>query len=133
MGNLIFDPPIVAIDFDGVICEEKFPFIGRPKPYVVSSIRKIRKAGWRTILWTCRTGRYLKDAKNFLDRWNIKMDAYNDNSAITEEEWYNLGFSDTRKIGADIVIDDRSIFWKDEKDIWRIITAKLLKIYNEEG
>lgn len=131
MSNLIFNPPIVAIDFDGVICEEKFPSIGDPKPYAISSIRRIRQAGWRTVLWTCRSGKYLKEAREFLDKWNIEMDAYNDNGAITKKEWGELGFDDTRKIGADIIVDDRSVFWKDRKYIWIIITEELLDIYNE--
>ncbi|MGM0410100.1 MAG: hypothetical protein ACQEQF_04980 [Bacillota bacterium] len=125
--KLTFNPPIVAIDVDGVLVECDFPKLGKLKPFCLYFLREIKKAGWRRVLFTCRQNKYLQDVKNYFNKYNIKFDAYNDNSAITQKEWDKFGYKDTRKIGYDIIVDDKSIFYQDNL---YIVTQKLLKIYD---
>ena len=103
-----FDVPkvvkkVIAIDFDGTIVENAFPGIGRPIPEVVSFIKRHkRKYIW--ILWTCRTGKHLQDAVDYLKSIGIVMDYVNEN---TREQIEKYG-SDTRKVYADYYIDDKN-------------------------
>ena len=45
---------IIAIDFDGTICQNEYPEIGDPMPLAIWSIKKLKKRGHDLILWTCR-------------------------------------------------------------------------------
>ena len=47
---------IYAIDFDGTLCFDEYPRIGAPRPDVLDCAKRIRRAGDRLILWTCRIG-----------------------------------------------------------------------------
>ena len=57
--KMIQKTPIV-IDFDGTICEHKFPDIGEPTPDVREALETLKKAGYRIIIHTCRTASYWK-------------------------------------------------------------------------
>lgn len=46
---------IIAIDFDGTICDHAFPKIGDPKAGVKDAIHRLRNMGFYVIIWTCRT------------------------------------------------------------------------------
>ena len=50
----------IVIDFDGAICEHKFPDIGEPTPDVGEALETLKKAGYRIIIHTCRTASYWK-------------------------------------------------------------------------
>ncbi len=56
---MIQKTPIV-IDFDGTICEHKFPDIGEPTPGVKEALETLRTAGFHIIIHTCRTASYWK-------------------------------------------------------------------------
>ena len=45
----------IVIDFDGTICEHKFPDIGEPMPGVKEALETLKKSGFRIIVHTCRT------------------------------------------------------------------------------
>lgn len=45
---------IIAVDFDGTLCENKWPEIGEPKCAMISKLKKEQLAGAKLILWTCR-------------------------------------------------------------------------------
>jgi len=51
----------IVIDFDGTICEHKFPDIGEPMPGVKEALETLKKSGFRIIVHTCRTASYWKD------------------------------------------------------------------------
>ena len=116
--------PVVAIDFDDTIVEYDYPFIGNPKFYSIRALKEIKEAGWKIIIWTCRTGKYIDDIKNFFKKWDIKIDTINENVP----EYQELGYKDSRKITADIYIDGRSLFHQDD---WRLILKNLLLIYDK--
>ena len=102
----------IAVDFDGTLCENKFPDIGAPKPLVIEYINRQQAMGAHIILYTCRengTRRALLDeALQFCAEHEIKIYAVNENPDSTFPEEYGTGF-DGRKVFADIYIDDKAI------------------------
>lgn len=97
---------IIAVDFDGTIVDDKYPFIGNPKPDAIETLKKLRKEGYQLILWTCRTGKELAEAVRFCSENGVRFDA------INKSLRYNVvahGGSDPRKVGANMYIDDRGI------------------------
>lgn len=97
---------VIAIDFDGTIVEDDFPFIGKLRPGAVEVLKKLRKEGYQLILWTCRTGQKLAEAVNFCAQNGIRFDAIN---AGLRYRIVEHNGSDPRKIGADLYIDDRGL------------------------
>jgi hydroxymethylpyrimidine pyrophosphatase-like HAD family hydrolase len=51
----------IVIDFDGTICEHKFPDIGDLTPGVKEALETLKKAGYKLIIHTCRTASYWKN------------------------------------------------------------------------
>lgn len=101
----------IAVDFDGTLCENKFPDIGAPKPLVIEYIKRQQAQGAHIILHTCRengTKRALLDeAIRFCAEQGIELYAINDNPGSKFPEEYGTGF-DGRKVFADIYIDDKA-------------------------
>ncbi|HZW40188.1 MAG TPA: hypothetical protein VFF33_12890 [Ignavibacteriaceae bacterium] len=95
---------IIAIDFDGTIVEHRYPFIGRIRPFAFETMEAFQKQGHRLILWTHRTGQKLDEAIKFCSNHGIEFYAVNKN--YPEETW---DINDSRKILADIYIDDRNL------------------------
>ncbi len=108
---------IIAIDFDGTIVEHRFPAIGRTRPYAFKVLKALQDRNHRIILWTYRSGSRLDEAVKFCHSHGIEFYAVNKN--FPEEEWHE---DDSRKILADMYIDDRNIggipSWE---DIFKII------------
>lgn len=96
--------PVLAIDFDGTIVENKYPSIGKPKLFAFETLKKLQKKGFVLILWTYRDGESLKEAVDFCKKKGVEF--YAVNKSYPEEEYTN---SMSRKINADIFIDDRNI------------------------
>ena len=95
---------IIAVDFDGVIVENRFPSIGRPHIGVINGLIERRKKGDKLILWTCRCGPTLIDAVAFCRNVGLEFDAVNENLPMMIEKYG----SDSRKVYADCYIDDRN-------------------------
>ena len=97
---------IIAIDFDGTLCENKWPEIGEPKQYVIDIIIKCRnEGGAKLILWTCRNGKELKDAIKWSTEHGITYDAINENLPSIRKKFGG----DSRKIFANFYVDDRNL------------------------
>ena len=94
----------IAVDFDGTIVEDKFPQIGRERPFALRTLRALQDDGFTLILWTCRAGAELDAAVEFCRQGGVEFYGVNENF---EGETY-MG-SCPRKIDADIYIDDRNI------------------------
>ena len=58
---------IIAVDFDGCLCENAWPGIGAAHGEVILYLRSRKARGDRIILWTCRTGKRLADADEYWD------------------------------------------------------------------
>ena len=95
---------IIAVDFDGVIVENRFPSIGRPHMGVINGLIERRKKGDKLILWTCRFGPTLIDAVAFCRNMGLEFDAVNENLQMMIDKYG----SDSRKVYADCYIDDRN-------------------------
>lgn len=96
--------PKVAVDFDGTIVESKYPKIGKPMMFAFETLKKLQEEGYVLILWTYRSGKQLTEAVDFCKKNGVEF--YAVNNSFPEEE-YNPKIS--RKIDADIFIDDRNI------------------------
>lgn len=97
-------PPIIAVDFDGTLVENKFPEIGDINHHIWNVVKAYQGIGYKIVLWTCRTGGMLKDAVQFCKNHGLAFDAVNQN--IPEVQAY-YG-EDTRKVFANMYLDDRS-------------------------
>ncbi|WP_066221328.1 BT0820 family HAD-type phosphatase [Formosa haliotis] len=98
------DKLIIAIDFDGTIVEDAYPRVGKPKTFAFETLKRLQKDGHRLILWTYRCGQPLQDAVDFCKENGIIF--YAVNSSFPEEQYDE---SKSRKINADIFIDDRNV------------------------
>lgn len=101
---MIHDRLIVAVDFDGVLCEDRFPYIGEVRAETVGYIRTLQAFGIDTILWTSRYGVRLAEAVKWCSAHGLRFVAINDN---TPDNIARYG-SNPRKVFAHIYIDDRS-------------------------
>ena len=70
---------IIAVDFDGTLCENKWPDIGKPNEKIISYLRLEKERGTKLILWTCRTGKELEAALKWSSEHYIYFDAVNRN------------------------------------------------------
>ena len=96
---------IFAVDFDGTLCENAWPEIGKPYDYMIASVKQLREDGDKIILWTCREGNDLEKAITWCAERGLFFDAVNDN--LEENKEFFCGNS--RKIVADYYIDDKAL------------------------
>lgn len=96
--------PTLAVDFDGTIVESKYPKIGKPMLFAFETLKKLQNQGYPLILWTYRSGKRLEEAVEFCKNHGIEF--YAVNKSYPEEEYDEVI---SRKIAADIFIDDRNI------------------------
>lgn len=96
---------IIAVDFDGTLCTDKYPSLGEPAVGAVKAMQELHKAGHYLIIWTCRTGERLKDAVNWLLANGIPFDRINDHNPENVAKYGEAG----NKVYADIYIDDRNL------------------------
>jgi hydroxymethylpyrimidine pyrophosphatase-like HAD family hydrolase len=96
---------IYAIDFDGVLADNAWPGIGPPKQPVIDYCKRLKQDGHKLILWTCREGDKLREAVAWCAEHGLTFDAVNENLPEQNELYGN----DSRKIGADVYIDDKAL------------------------
>ena len=94
---------IVAVDFDGTMVKNKYPFIENPNEELIEYL-KANRDRYILILNTMREGRQLQYAKDWLKEQGLEFDYYNENVP-----WKIKEFGDKRKIYADIYVDDSSM------------------------
>ena len=99
-------PTIIAVDFDGTLCENKWPDIGAPNTALISGLIDCQAIGCKIILWTCRHHGTLKNAVKWCKEQGLIFDAVNKNLPEVIEYFG----SDTRKIFAHRYIDDKNYF-----------------------
>ena len=88
---------VVAVDFDGTLCECKYPDIGAPVTPVIEYVKERKAAGDIIILWTCRVGVHLENAVEWCKRQGLTFDYINENAPERVGQYGG----DTRKISAD--------------------------------
>lgn len=118
---------IIAVDFDGTLCENRYPTFGEPRKDVIEKLIKEQQAGARVILWTCRRGEDLAAAIYWSLEQGLVFDAINENLKETTEYFGGDG----RKIYADEYWDDRAVqpFKRDDNalalDILDVLEARV--------
>jgi hypothetical protein len=99
------DCEVIAVDFDGTLCENDWPGIGLPNYNLINYLKKKRQDGnVSLILWTCREKSLLTDAVLWCEERGLVFDAIN----VNAPEVIKAFGSDSRKIFAHEYIDDRS-------------------------
>ena len=97
---------IIAVDFDGTLCNDCYPNIGYPNMTLIQQLKALRQNGKRVILWTCRCGKKLTEAIDWCRDFGLEFDAVNANVPEILEQYE----TESRKISADVYIDDKSCF-----------------------
>jgi len=103
---------ILCIDFDGTIVKHAFPNIGEPMPGAFETLRELKAAGYKLILWTCREDesfkiakQYLTAAVDFCKENGVEFDGVNE---TPKDEEFRPESTPNRKAYAHIYIDDRN-------------------------
>lgn len=96
---------IIAVDFDGTLCENKWPEIGKPNNELITYLKEQKAAGAKLILWTCRVSEILEEAVKWSAEQGLLFDAVNENLPEVLQ-WMG---GDTRKVFANEYIDDRNV------------------------
>lgn len=96
---------LLAIDFDGTVVEDRYPAIGKPMIFAFETLKRLQQDGHRLILWTYRHGKALDEAVKFCRDNGIEF--YAVNSSYEGEDFTKE--KQSRKIGADIFVDDRNV------------------------
>lgn len=108
----------IAVDFDGTIVDHEYPRIGKEMLFAFQTLRELEKKGALLILWTFRTGKELDEAVDFCKRNGVEFYAVNKN--YPEEIFEEATVS--RKINADIYIDDKNIGgFPGWSNIWQLL------------
>lgn len=112
---------IIAIDFDDTVAVSQYPTIVAMMPGAKKYINKLYDDGHYVIIWTCRMGGPLDMAIKWLNDNGIKYHKVNEHHPELVERYQN----DTRKIAADIYVDDKNILGLPKWPIvYKIITTK---------
>ena len=93
---------IIGIDFDGTVVEHEFPIIGRPVPLAQTVLNRLCHRGDKLILWSVRSGPYLREAASYLEERGVKLWGINKNPN-------QHIFSDSVKAHCDVYIDDKAL------------------------
>lgn len=90
----------IGIDFDGTLVSWNFPLVGKDIG-AAKVCRDLVKKGVKIILYTMRNKEFLDDAVKWCKDNDIKLYGVNENPSQT--------WSDSRKVHADIYIDDQAL------------------------
>lgn len=99
---------IIAIDFDGTLFTNEYPNVGKPIWEVINKCKELKAKGYCLILWTCRVGEALEEAKKALHKVGLDFEYINENPKPMQEIFGN----DCRKIGANYYVDDKNLSLK---------------------
>lgn len=125
---------IVAIDFDGILCDNKFPSIGKPRYDVISLVRQMIDNDIEVILWTSRCGAELQAAIDWCVNYGLHFCAVNDSAPSNKKQYEGKYDSPPRKIYADVYIDDHNLeYVMDGEDTKWLLTylTKLIRRYTK--
>lgn len=98
---------IIAVDFDGTIVEHEYPLIGKERPFAIETLKMLIKDRHRLILWSVREGELLEEAVQWCRDRGVEFYAVNKDFPEEQGTSNNKYFS--RKVKADLFIDDRNI------------------------
>lgn len=114
---------LIAVDFDGTIVEDRYPGIGREKPFAIDTLKKLSAERHKLILWSVREGKLLDEAVAFCRERGLEFYAVN-RDYPEEEQGSNNHFS--RKLKVSLFIDDRNLGGlPDWGTIYEMVTKRL--------
>ncbi len=96
---------ILALDFDGTICEHDYPNIGAERELAIYVIKCLLQHGHEVIIWTCRTGNREMEAKDWLNQRGVFPTTINKNTVNNLCMFHGV---DNRKVFANMYVDDKS-------------------------
>lgn len=118
---------VIAVDFDGTLCEFSFPQIGKQSEKhraLMDRLIQLRSEGYKLILWTNRgdSEEYpvLTEAIEWCREKGLEFDAINENLPNQKKL---SGYSP--KIMADIYIDDKALGFNDKDSIEKTLNFLL--------
>lgn len=103
---------VIAVDFDGTMCRNAWPEIGKANVAVLDLLRFRKAQGDKIILWTCRSDKLLTDAVEWCEARGLHFDAVNDNLPENIARYGN----NCRKVWADYYVDDKAVLVQFEDD-----------------
>jgi len=114
---------IIAVDFDNTIFTDAYPHVGSLIDGAKYTLQWLKDEGHTIIVNTCREGHSLAHAIHALKKHEIPFDLINENSK-ERIDFYGM---DSRKIGCDILIDDRAIQVKSQSEVvdWDEVNSML--------
>lgn len=99
---------IIAIDFDGTLCEHKYPEIGNEVPLAFDTLKALQAKGHQLMLWTMRGNdekkSTLREALEWCAARGILFWGVNKNPDQEKEGWTN-----SNKQYANLYIDDAAL------------------------
>ena len=98
-------PTIIAADFDGTLCFNRWPQIGKAEQPVIDFLIAQQQKGCKLILWTMREGNLLAEAVEWCRSHGLIFDAVNDNLPEVQKRFGN----NPRKVFANYYLDDHNI------------------------
>lgn len=122
---------IIAVDFDGILCHDAFPKIGAPRYEIISLVRRLIDRGHEVILWTTRNGNELTAAVDWCGERGLHFCNVNGPAPSNEKEYRGKYPTQSRKIFADVYIDDHSIEYMMGENASMRLTRYLQKGVNE--
>lgn len=118
----------IAIDFDGTITERnEYPACGSLRRGAAKVINLLYADGHTIIIWTCRKGAELADAVGYMAMHGIPYHYINENPP----EMIAAHDGDTRKIVADVYVDDKQVGGLPAWD--EIYNLIMLKVWNNDS
>lgn len=128
----------IALDFDGTIAHstpETYPYIESVNFKAIEVMKKLKKAGGKIVLFTCRTDTDLDIAVECLLEYGLEVDAVNEDLQETVDAWlkFQPESSISPKVFVDMYIDDRA--WPACRDgiNWVELETELLKEVDTTG
>lgn len=118
-----FEFKIIAVDFDGTMCEDAFPEIGEPRQHVIDRLIEHKKDGGKLILWTCRNTEDTDKAVEWAKKQGVEFDAVNDD--LEEVKKTDFGKTKSKKVYANIYLDDKNELVNESVDL----VEQFLNIY----
>ena len=101
---------IIAVDVDGVLCDgADFPKIGHTNYEMIALVQELIDMGHEVVLWTSRNGDELKSAVEWCEWHGLHFCAVNEPAPSNNAEYADRYPTPTRKIYADVYIDDHNL------------------------
>lgn len=126
---------VIAVDFDGTLCESKWPEIGEANNALIYYLLEQQRDGAKLILNTCREGALLTKAVDWCMSRGLQFDKVNENlPEIIKKFGHGV---DTRKISADEYIDDKmctkfKLPYKASRNFFEPVTVMLTRLEQKD-